>query len=260
METISALCWHSVNYYQLQERLFIMRKNLTLLCVLGCIAQPVWAANINNMGALLQPEFKLFSEDLGSALSYKAVTPPAPLGITGFDLGIEVTSTAVQNSQLWATATGGSSVSNLLVPKLHVYKGLPLNFDVGAFYSAVPSSNIKLYGGELRYAIIEGGVALPAVGIRGALTKLSGVNQLAFSTKSLDVSISKGFAMFTPYAGLGTVWVDSTPNAAALVKETFRQNKIFAGGNLNLGLINLALEYDKTGSAPSYSAKLGFRF
>jgi hypothetical protein len=239
----------------------IMKKNLSLLCVLGCFAQPVLAANISTLGSLAQPQFKLFSEDLGSALSYKAVTPPAPLGVTGFELGLEVTSTKMQNSALWSTATnGGSALNSMIVPKLHVFKGLPLNFDIGAFYSAVPSTNIKLYGGELRYAILEGGVALPAVGIRGAMTKLSGVDQLAFNTKSLDVSISKGFAIFTPYAGLGSVWVDSTPNVAPLVKETFRQNKIFAGGNLNFGLVNFALEYDKTGSAPSYSAKLGFRF
>ena len=240
-----------------------MKKKILLLGVLGCFVQPVLAANINlGTAGFTQADFKAFSEDMGSALSYKAVTPPAPLGITGFDIGLEVTSTKVQNSAQWASATG-SSVSNLIVPKLHVYKGLPLNFDIGAFYSAVPSTNIKLYGGELRYAIIEGGIALPAVGIRGALTKLSGVSQLAFSTKSLDVSISKGFTIFTPYAGLGTVWVDSTPDAAAtggLTKETIRQNKIFVGGNFNFGVTNLAVEYDKTGSAPSYSAKLGFRF
>src|SRR5471030_1912830 len=199
-----------------------MKKKILLLCISGCFAQPVWAANISTLGNLTQPEFKLFSEDLGSALSYKAVTPPAPLGITGFELGLEVTSTKMQNSALWSKATnGGSALNSMIVPKLHVFKGLPLNFDIGAFYSAVPSTNIKLYGGELRYAIFEGGVALPAVGIRGAMTKLSGVSQLAFNTKSLDVSISKGFAIFTPYAGLGTVWVDSTPNVAPLVSETF---------------------------------------
>lgn len=236
-----------------------MKKNLSLLCVLGCIAQPVWAANninLTNFGAA-QPAFKTFSEDLGSALSYKPITPPAPLGTTGFDIGLEVSSTKMRNLD---QATG-SSMTNLVVPKLHVYKGLPLNFDIGAFYSSVPTTNIKFYGGELRYAILEGGVALPAVGIRGAVTKLSGVSLLSLSTKSLDVSISKGFAMFTPYAGVGTVWVDSTPDSSTgLTKESFRQNKIFVGGNLNLGLMNLALEYDKTGSAPSYSAKLGFRF
>jgi len=238
-----------------------MKKNLTLLCVLGCFAQPVLAANIN-LGAptFSQAEFKLLSEDLGSALSYKAVIPAEPLGVTGFDLGLEVTSTAVNNSAVWEKVTG-SKRNSLPVPKLHVHKGLPFNIDVGAFYASVPTTNIKLYGGELRYAILEGGVAMPALAVRGALTKLSGVEQLSFSTKSLDVSISKGFAMFTPYAGIGSVWVDSTPNGiAGLTKESFRQSKIFVGGNLNFGLINLALEYDKTGSAPSYTAKLGFRF
>ena len=238
-----------------------MKKNLTLLCVLGCFTQPVLAANINlgNAG-FSQSEFKLLSEDLGAALSYKAVIPAEPLGVTGFDLGLEVTSTEVNNSAVWGKATG-SPRNSLPVPKLHVHKGLPFNIDVGAFYASVPTTNIKLYGGELRYAILEGGVAMPAVAVRGALTKLSGVEQLSFSTKSLDVSISKGFAMFTPYAGIGSVWVDSTPNGIpSLSKESFRQSKIFAGGNLNFGLINLALEYDKTGSAPSYTAKLGFRF
>lgn len=238
-----------------------MKKSLSLLCMLGCFAQPVWAAEINTLGALVQPEFKLFSEDLGAALSYKAVIPAEPLGITGFDLGLEVTSTEMKSSALWSKATGGGSApSSLIVPKLHVHKGLPLNIDVGAFYSAVPTTNIKLYGGELRYAILEGGVAMPAVAIRGSVSKLTGVDQLSFGTKGLDISISKGFAMFTPYAGLGRVWVDSTPNVVPLVKESFRQNKVFVGGNLNFGLMNLALEYDKTGSAQSYSAKLGFRF
>lgn len=238
-----------------------MKKSLSLLCVLGCFAQPVWAANISTLGALAQSEFKLFSEDLGAALSYKAVTPPAPLGITGFELGLEVTSTEMKNSALWTTATnGGKALNSLIVPKLHVFKGLPLGIDVGAFYSAIPTTNIKLIGGELRYAILEGGVALPAVGIRGSMSKLSGVEQLSFNTKGLDVSISKGFAMFTPYAGVGTVWIDSTPNGVGLAKETFRQSKVFAGGNFNLGLVNLALEYDKTGAAASYSAKMGFRF
>ncbi len=237
-----------------------MKKSISLLCILGCFAQPVWAADITNLSGLNQSEFKLFSEDLGSALSYKAVTPTAPLGVTGFDLGLEVTSTKLQNSALWQTVTG-DAMSSVIVPKLHVFKGLPLNFDVGAFYSAVPSSNIKLYGGELRYAILEGGAAQPAVGIRGALTKMSGVSQLDLNTKSLDVSISKGFAMFTPYAGVGVVWVDSTPNGIpTLTSESFNQNKLYVGGNLNFGLVNVALEYDKTGSAPSYSAKLGFRF
>jgi hypothetical protein len=239
-----------------------MKKILSLLFSLGCFAQPVWAANIDNIGGLNQSEFKSFSEDLGSALSYKPVTPAEPLGILGFDLGIEVTDTKLQNPALWTTATNGAFTSDSLVmPKIHAFLGLPLNFDVGAFYSKAPNADIKVYGGELRYAIIEGGTATPAVAIRGSLTKMTGVDQLSFDTKGLDVSISKGFAMFTPYAGVGEVWSDSTPNGIpTLTKESFNQNKFYVGCNINILLVNLDFEYDKTGSDQSYSAKLGVRF
>ncbi len=237
-----------------------MKKLLVLTCALT-ITQPALAGNINigNLGT--QADFRNVSEDLGSALSYKGLVPAESMGVTGFDLGIELTQTKLAKSAaLWNTLTG-SDFSNLYVPKLHVTKGLPLDIDIGAFYSAVPTTDIKLYGGELRWAFMPGSTTMPAVAVRGALTKLSGVNQLALDTKSLDVSISKGFAMLTPYAGIGKVWTNSTPDAATgFSGESFSQNKFFAGANLNLGTTNFALEFDKTGEAQSTSFKLGFRF
>jgi hypothetical protein len=240
-----------------------MKKLLPLFCLLGLAAQPAYAANINNLQAVGQADFRAMSEDLGSALSYKPLTPAEPLGVTGFDLGIEVTSTKMTKSeQAWKTATNStSSLSSLYVPKLHIAKGLPFNIDVGAFYAAIPTTNVKLTGFELRYAPIPGGVATPAVAIRGSYTKMSGVDQLDFNTKGLDVSISKGFAMFTPYAGVGQVWVNSAATInSGRVTESFTQSKVFAGININLGLTNIALEGDKTGGTSSYGMKLGFRW
>ncbi|MDP2762876.1 MAG: hypothetical protein Q8O64_21160 [Sideroxyarcus sp.] len=238
-----------------------MKKLLVLTATLA-FAQPALAGNID-ISALggVQSDFRNVSEDLGSALSYKGVAPAESLGITGFDLGLEVTQTSLaQSAALWQ-ALSGNDISNLYVPKLHVTKGLPLDIDIGAFFSTVPSTGIKLYGGELRWAFMPGSTTMPAVAVRGSLTKLSGVNQLSLNTKGLDFSISKGFAMFTPYAGIGKVWTTSTPDAAtSLSEESFSQNKLFVGANLNLGLTNLAAEYDKTGEAKSVSLKLGFRF
>lgn len=239
-----------------------MKKLLVLTCALG-LAQPALAGNIN-LGNLAggQAAFRNVSEDLGSALSYKGLVPAESMGVTGFDLGLELTRTELAKSASLWNSLSGSNLSNLYVPKLHVTKGLPLDIDVGAFFSAVPTTNIRLYGGEVRWAVLPGSTAMPAVAVRGSLTKLSGVNQLALDTKGLDVSISKGFAMFTPYAGIGQVWTNSTPDAATtgFTKESFTQSKMFVGGNFNLGLTNLAAEYDKTGGAGSFSMKLGFRF
>jgi hypothetical protein len=242
-----------------------MKKLFALLSLVAGFSSAASAADIASLQALAQAEFRLLSEDLGSALSYKPVTPAEPLGITGFDLGLEVTSTDIsKSSAALAKASGGSSpVSTLIIPKLHVAKGLPFGIDVAAFYSTIPTTNIKLVGGELRYALMSGGIALPAVAIRAAMTKLSGVDQLSFDTKSLDISISKGFLMLTPYIGVGQVWVNSTANVAGTdgaLDESFTQGKVFAGANINLGLVNFALEGDKTGGASSYSLKAGFRW
>lgn len=206
-----------------------------------------------------QTQFRLLSEDLGAALSYKAVIPAEPLGLTGFDFSLEGSSTKLEHAEILKQVTNGDSGSTLVIPKLHLHKGLPLGIDVGAFYSAVPNSNIELWGAELRYALLKGGAATPAVALRGSYSKLQGVNSLDFNTKGVDLSVSKGFTLLTPYAGIGKVWIESTPNGFGLVSEDFSSSKVFAGVNFNFGLVNIALETDKTGDATSYSAKFGWR-
>lgn len=214
----------------------------------------------NFTGTEAQEQFRLFSEDLGAALSYKALAPAEPLGITGFDVGVEVTSTKLVNSETFEIATG-ENLSALPVAKLHVHKGLPFGFDVGGFYASVPGSNVDLTGLEVRYAILEGSVATPAVAVRGTVTRLSGVDQLDFDTRGVELTVSKGFAMLTPYAGVGKVWVNSDPNDVPTIEsEEFSLSKVYAGANFNMGLLNLAVEGDKTGDATSYGLKLGFRF
>lgn len=229
------------------------------LTVIGTAAQADTNINLNSI--ILQSDFRLLSEDLGAALSYKAVAPAEPLGLTGFDIGLEATATKLEHAAIFERASSGDAPSTLIIPKLHIHKGLPLGIDIGAFYSAVPNSNIELWGAELRYALLKGGTVTPAVAVRGSYTTLQGVDRLDLDTKALDISISKGFTLLTPYVGVGKVWVDSTPDTSTgLRPEDFSYSKYFVGLNLNFGLINIALETDKTGDATSYSAKFGWRF
>jgi len=234
-------------------------KNIIVALAVSFTLLPcAFAANIDNVGSLLQPEFKDLTADLGAALSYKAIRPAEPMGSLGFDIGFEITSTKMESNAL-ELATSGNAPSQLLVPKLHISKGLPFGFDIGAFYTSVPSSNIGLIGGELSYALYEGGTFSPAVSIRGTFSRLTGVDQLNLTTKGLELSISKGFAFFTPYAGIGQVWIDSDTNTG-LEDESLTKSKYFLGINFNLGLINFAAETEQTGDNTSTSAKIGVRF
>lgn len=229
---------------------------------LAALSLPTHAAtNLDNIQALGQNDFRLLSEDLAAVLSYKPLSPAEPLGTTGFDLGLEVSDTKLANPQIFDIATSGNGLSSVPLVKAEIQKGLPFGIDIGGTYSAVPNSNIKLLGAELRYAILKGGPATPAVALRASYTTLQGVKQLDFNTTGLDVSISKGFAFVTPYAGLGEVWTNSTPNGIpTLSKESFSLTKYFVGVNFNLAVVNIALEGDKTGDATSYGLKFGLRF
>lgn len=239
-----------------------MKKILLPLCLAIGSSSTVYAGDLANLSSLTPSEFRTVSEDLGAAFSYKPLAPTLGLGITGFDLGLTVTATDISKSAgaLSKAGASSSSMDTLLVPKLHLHKGLPLGFDVAAFVSSISTINATLVGGELRYALIDGGIALPAVGIRGALTRLTGSNTLSMDTRSVDISISKGFAMLTPYAGVGQVWVNSNPNGIGLSNESLSLGKVFAGANLNFGLFNFALEGDKTGGTTSWGLKMGLRW
>ena len=237
-------------------------RNCLLFITLGFFATTAaYAGNsITQLSAIgSQDNFKLLSEDLAAACSYKAVTPAANLGVTGFDIGIEATDTKLAHPELWQQVTGSSN-TNLIIPKVHIHKGLPAGLDVGAFYSSVPRSNIHLMGAEIRYALVKGDITTPAVGLRGTYTRLSNVDQLALHTTGLELTVSKGFAIVTPYAGAGVIHTMSNPHVTGLTQETFNQGKYYLGANLNFGLANVAFEGDRTGNTTSYSAKIGFRF
>lgn len=240
-----------------------MRSTLAIgLLSTVVLAVPVHAANdLDNLAGLAQSGFRLLSEDLSATLSYKPIIPAEPLGITGFDLGIEVSATKLANPIAFDTASSGGSATTLYLPKLHIHKGLPFGLDIGASYASVSDSNIKVWGTELRYAILKGGTASPALAVRASYSALEGVEQLKLTTTGVDLSISKGLAFFTPYAGIGRVWVKSTPAiSTGLAPEDFELNKVFVGLNMNLAVLNIAVEGDKTGDATSYGIKLGWRF
>jgi hypothetical protein len=236
----------------------ISRGLMTLVLIL---AVPAWAQDIDRIQVLTQQEFRLLSEDLGGALSYRPQIPTAPLGITGFDIGIAITGAKLNNEEIFERATSDDAPSTLPIPTLRAHKGLPLGFDIGLMYAQIPGSDIKYYGGELKYAFVSGNVALPAIGLRGSFTKVSGIEQMDFDTRSVDLSISKGFVVATPYAGIGRVWVNSDPKGTAgLRKEDFELDKFFLGLGLKFGLFNLNLEGDRTGDVSAFSAKVGLRF
>ena len=234
-------------------------RRILLASALFTLMGSAYANDDIHITGLSQTEFDGVSQDLGAITSYKQLEGSSSEGILGFDVGLNAGVTKVAHSTDWEAATHDNSVTSLPFADVTVTKGLPLGFDIGGEYSVVPGSNVHLYGLEARYAILDGGIAEPAVGLRAAFTHVTGVDDLSFNTKSLGISISKGFGPITPFGGVAEVWTSSDPNVAGLSSVSFTDPEVFAGVTFDLG-VHLALEYDHLSGNTTWTAKLGFGF
>lgn len=204
-----------------------------------------------------QADFRAISEDVSATLNYKALGPAEATGVIGFGIGAYAAYTPTENEDAWRRVTG-SDVSAIGMAGVVVHKGLPFNLDIGAFYSVVPETDVNVYGAELRYAILEGGVASPALAVRGSHTRTSGSEDFEFSTTGIDAEVSKGFTVLTPYVGAGYQWSVSDPNVLGLSKESFNQARVYAGLRLSLLFLELTPEIERNGDNTSYNLRLGF--
>jgi hypothetical protein len=237
-----------------------MRTSLGILApAVLAVALPAHAGEFSDIRDLAQGEFRALSKDLGAAFSYKGVTPATALGPLGFDVGLEVTETRVENSSLFARAGAGGQ-SRLVIPKLHVHKGLFGGLDVGAFVAGATDIDARLFGADVRYTLVDDGLVAPAIAVRASATKATGLGDLKISTAAVDSIVSKRFTALTPYAGAGAVRTQSSASGAGLAEERIDQGRVFGGVNLNLLTLNLAFEAEKMGDNVSLSAKLGWRF
>lgn len=193
-------------------------------------------SHIDLGGISNQSTFNSLVDQFGTAIAYNPVTPAEPLGITGFELGVSVTAFDIDEG-LWDQAVrDGNAPSRLPVPRLLARKGLPMGFDLGASYARVPSSNITIVGGEVRKALLEGSTVTPALSVMGHYSTLSGVDDMKLSSYGVDLSISKGFAMLTPYAGIGHLWYEGRERAG-LGFDDYDDSHVRSYLGMRLGLL-----------------------
>jgi hypothetical protein len=227
-------------------------------------AGPVIAAQndlVLNPG-LGQERFNTLVDELGMAVAYAPFSPAETLGVTGFELGTSLTMVDIDEA-LWNDALSEGDISGPVpAPRLMLRKGLPYGIDIGASYTSVPDSNVTFVGGELRKSLIDGGTALPAVSILGHASNLTGVDDLDLSTYGIDLGISKGFAMFTPYGGIGQIWYEGAENAG-LSLETHDASETRSYLGLRVGFLpfmNLTAQADFTSVVNSYTLRLDLSF
>lgn len=215
-------------------------------------------------GSYLQSEFEDLSRQIGLAVAYRQAAPAETLGLIGFDIGIEISQTKIDEDDPFWKKVANDMPGSLYVPKIRVQKGIPfIGMDIGASYAEIPQSDIKLMGAEIKYGLVEGGVATPAISVRGSYSTLDGIDDLDFSTYGLDLSISKGFAMITPYVGVGQTWIKSeyknSATALTLKSEDLSETKYFGGVRVALAILMLSFDVEQA-DVTTYTGRISLGF
>ena len=233
-----------------------------------------------------QKNFEKLVTDIGMMTSYRAVAPSEPLKGTlsfGFDIGVEASLSKIdKNKDYWKDAVKPEPYSILsnspisssqYFTKVHAQLGLPvIPLEFGLVYGTSQDiDNLKFAGAEIKYAILEGTAATPALAIRGSYTAISGIDILDIKTYQADISISKGILMVTPYAGVGQVWIKgkakdtvnpAVPGDAAVTLQdvSVSETKGFVGAKISfLPVMNLVLE-GEFATVNTYSVRLNVGF
>jgi len=156
---------------------------------------------------------KYFSSLVGSGFVHTASLHQ----IAGLDIGARGVITVVPD-ELKDIVPGNlpdvkdplSGANAVPIPFLHASLGLPANFEIMAKFTTTsfdqPDESVTLLGGALKYGLLRGNMALPAVTLLAGYQTLLVPDQYAFgnvSTVSLKGYISKGFGIATLYGGGG---------------------------------------------------------
>lgn len=240
-----------------------MRKGIAAV-LLACVAVPAMAKDIEIQATCTSltcnEAFKSVAEDLVATIDYRAVGPAEATGTLGLGVGVVMSYVPVDVDQAWTDVTG-QDFNGLGLVGLQVTKGLPLDIDIGAFYTTVPDTNVDVYGAEVRYAFLPGSTVAPALALRGSYVAVTGIDSFDLESKGVDLSLSKGFGPITPYVGVGYVFGEADPKSmSGPDKAEVEDTKAFIGARISLGLLEFTPEVGQIGDNVTYSARLGFSF
>ena len=218
----------------------------------------VAAGDFNDVRQLSQAAFSQLSKDIASVTALRALSPGVTLNLLGFDIGVEVGVTKIDNGDIWKKAGGGST--DVITPRLTVHKGLAAGFDVGASVGAAGGTGTQTVGGILRYQFIEPGVIAPGATLRLTANREIGSSKVTARSLGADFVIAKPLLVITPYVGIGSVRTETTAPGTSLSAVTVNRSRTFVGFDTRLAFATFSAEAEKIGNVTTVSSKLGFRF
>lgn len=160
--------------------------------------------------------FRAFARRMGAAMTAVNLQPPETLGHSAFAISAELSVVDFGGATAATQLPTTKPVSNpVLLPSLHVRKGLPWSFELGVRAAWLEKSRTGTGTVELKWALNEGFTYLPDIGVRAHVTKLLNSRDFDVTAGGLDLGLGKQFSIagmvtLTPYAGWNLVFVGAS--------------------------------------------------
>ena len=199
-----------------------------------------------NFNAEANGDFRAFARTFAAVMTSANLMPPETLGHAGFSLNAELSVIGLptpgrEDGQV-TIPTEGAPTNPLLLPSVHVRKGLPFSFELGARVGWIDRSDMFTATGELKWAVNEGFTWLPDIAVRAHVTRLMGNKDFDLTAAGLDFGVGKQFPLggmvtLTPYGGLDLTGVAASTDTLDF-DQTRQRNTTTTPANPYAGLDN----------------------
>jgi hypothetical protein len=217
---------------------------------------------------LTKAEFEEFAREIGSILRFRQLGDTTTLPKGKIDIGLQYASTSIDDSKgAWNNTMSHPTADHYLgdaiaFPRIVARFGATDRIDIGVWGGANTASNYGMVGADTKIALLRQSDGRPvSVTIRPSITSLVGPSDVWAGNVSVDLSVSRNFGRFAPYAGvaaLSSVAIERS-DAVDLEPGTAGSSVAFAGVTYHLRAIQLSAEVEK-GELFSYGFRVGTRF
>ena len=217
--------------------------------------------------SLTQSQFHKFTREAAQVFTFKLMSPAEPLGAKKFQVGIDYSSTRIDDADpAWNNTFSHPDEDHYLgdqitMPKLFARMGVSDRVDVGFYFTQNPNANYGFMGGEIKYAFFNESEKPLAMAVRTTYATLLGVEDLNFHQLGLDLSASKRIGRLAPYVGIGANLgrASETTSKVNLHNETVLTPRGIIGTQLSLSFFTLTAEMD-VAAVSTFSLRMGFNF
>lgn len=162
--------------------------------------------------------FRAFARRLAAVMTSVNLMPPETLGHSAFAISAELSVVSLQGARELTQMPSNRQMNDaVLLPSIHLRKGLPWSFEIGVRAAWFEQSRMGTGTLELKWALNEGFTYLPDIAVRGHITKILNSRDFDVTAGGFDLGIGKQFAIagmvtLTPYVGWNLIFVGASSN------------------------------------------------